>query len=65
MNYLLSFVYQKVLIQTFHTSFFTQRKNTDSKGDFVLKNQFETFVFKISGYSKIYLTQIWYNEFNK
>ena len=53
------FVYQKALIQTFHTSLFDnkikitfvnlQRKNTNSKSDFVLKKQFETFVFKISG----------------
>jgi P-type E1-E2 ATPase len=40
---LIIFVYQKALIRTFHTSFLT------TKGEFVLKNWFETFVLKISG----------------
>jgi len=31
----------------------SQRENTISKGDFVLKKQFETFVLKISGIQKI------------
>ena len=30
----------------------SQRKNTKSKGDLILKNQFETFVLKISGIQK-------------
>ena len=29
-----------------------KRENKHSKGDFVLKNQFETFVLKISGLQK-------------
>ena len=30
----------------------SQHYNTNSKGDFVLKNRFKTFVFKISGIQK-------------
>ena len=43
---------------TFHTSFLkitfvnSHLKNTNSKGDFVLKNRFETSVLKISGIQK-------------
>ena len=48
------YVYQKALI-TFHifnnkiTFVNSQRENTNSIGDFVLRNRFETFVLKISG----------------
>ena len=30
----------------------SQHKKTNSKGDFILKNRFETFVLKISGIQK-------------
>ena len=43
----------------------SQRENTNSKGDIVLKNKFETFVLKISGKQKINQTQIWYDEFSQ
>ena len=55
------FVYHKVLIQTIHTSFLTrynitfknsQHKNTNSRGNFVLKKQFLSFFLKISGIQK-------------
>jgi hypothetical protein len=46
------------------TSVHSQRENTNSKGEFVLKNRFITFVLKISGIQKINLTQIWYYNFN-
>ena len=44
----------------------SQLENTISKGDFVLKNRFETSVLKISGIQKKYITlffvsiQFWY-----
>ena len=37
----------------------SQGYNTKSKGDFVLKDRFETVVLKISGKQKI-----WYDKFN-
>ena len=48
------------LIRTFYTSFLTtkktfvisQRENTNSKGDFVLKTRFETLILKIFGIQK-------------
>ena len=33
----------------------SQRENTNPKGDFVLKNRFETFVLNISGIQKYIL----------
>ena len=50
-------VYQKALIRTFQNNYKitfvnSQRENTNSKGDVVLKNRFETFVLKISGIQK-------------
>ena len=52
---------KKVLIQTSHTSFLRQDnlcdskyENTDSKGDFLLKNQFYKVSFKDLGYTKKY-----------
>ena len=57
---LIRFVYQKSLTHSsYHlidckiTFVISQRKNTNSEGNFVLKNRFETFVFKISGIQKI------------
>ena len=53
------FVKQKALIRTFHTSFFITKKSlgihkarTHSKGDFILKNRFETFDLKFTGIQK-------------
>ena len=44
----------------------SQRENTNSKDDFVLKNWFETSVLKISCIrTKINMTKIWYDEFNQ
>ena len=59
-----NFVYQKALIQTFHTTLLTtfvntQHYTTNSKGDFVLKNQFKTFVLKISGIQKKSDLKLW------
>ena len=42
----------------------SQLEDTHSKGDFVLKNWFETFNFKDFWYTKINLIQIWYDKFN-
>ena len=36
-----------------------KRENTNSKGDFVLKNRFKTFVLKISGILKYVLFEIY------
>ena len=61
-TYVILFVNQKYLIQTFLQFFFvnSQNGNYNSKGDFVLKNRFEIFVLKKSGIqnkseSKIYI----------
>ena len=50
------FDYKKTLVNS-------QRKKTNSKSDFVLKYQFETFVFTDFWYTKINLNQIWYDKF--
>ena len=41
-------------------------ENTNSKGDFILKNRFYIFILKISDflYTKINQIQIWYVKFN-
>ena len=66
------FVYQKALIQTFHTCFWlqitfvnSQRDNTNLKGNFVFKNRFESFIKKNSGIQeKIWLKNIYCFDFN-
>ena len=57
MKEIITFVYQKSLTRTFKykiTFVNSQDKNTNSKGDFVLKMRFETFSLKISGLQKLY-----------
>ena len=58
------FVYQKSLMQAFHTKLFnykitvnSQHENTNSKGDFVLKKTVLKVCFKDFLYTKIYLSQ--------
>ena len=55
-----TFVYKNALIRTFTAVFDykitfvnSQHKNTDSKGDFILKTRFETFVLKFSSILKL------------
>ena len=72
MCFKITFLYQKALIRTFHTTFFyykippvnSQLENTYSKGDFVLKDRFKTFVVKILSIEK-YLRFGMKNSINK
>ena len=50
---MISFVYQIIFVNS-------QRENKNLKGNFVLKRSFERF-----WYTKINLTQIWCDKFNK